>query len=97
MKKSELPSVTDTNAYSCSSSITNTIQDTFIATQLAEDDKIDDDTINSEVLVKEDKNICESVGNVEVTSISSVEFVDIVSGESNQSNFRFLCTEGYIF
>lgn len=81
MKKSELASVTDTNVYSCSSSITNTIQDTFIATQFAEDDKIDNDTINNEILVEDDKNVCESIGNVEVTSISSVEFVDIVSGE----------------
>lgn len=85
VKKSELHRVTDTNADSCSSSsssVANTIQDFTVTPQLCED-KVDDDTTPDESLIKEDKNIVRCTGNDESISISSVEFVDLVSGKCN--------------
>lgn len=84
MKKSELQTVTDIIANinsATSSSVTNTVQDFAITTSLSTD-KIDDDTTTpDEILAEQDKNTGSSIGNVESASISSVEFVDIVSGK----------------
>lgn len=82
VKKSELHRVTDTNADSCSSSVANTIQDFTVTPQLRED-KVDDDTTPDESLIRQDKNIVRCTGNDESISISSVEFVDLVSGKCN--------------
>lgn len=98
MRKSELQKVTDIDVDS-SSSVTNTIQSSTVTTKLSED-KVDDDTTSDESLVKQDKNIGSSIGNVESASISSVEFVDIVSGKWKLINrngylsywYRHLCS-----
>lgn len=82
MKKSELQKVTETNVNSCSSSETNTIQDSTITTQLSED-KVSIDSTPDDILVKQDNSSVRSAGNVESISVSSIEFVDIVSGKCN--------------
>lgn len=85
-----MQNITDTNVNTCSSSVTHTVQDTTVTTRLSEDKTDDDDTTPDESLHQQDNNSARTSGNVESISVSSVEFVDIVSGEFEVLKFSFI-------
>lgn len=83
-KPQEVQSDTDIDANRCSSLVTNTVQKPTTTHRLSEDKIVGGGGVvaadDEESSCKQDKTVA-SVGNVENTSVSSVEFVDIVSGE----------------